>query len=118
MRMWLVALAASSVIGCWTGPVAPPPGGPTPHAAHHDVPPRSEFEDVLVRFEGIVDQMCDCHTKECADALSPELSAWAQELSQTSELHPTEDETERMASLSQRYAQCVNNAMSAGPPTP
>lgn len=71
-----------------------------------------------MRFEGIVDQMCDCHTQECADGITKDLSAWAQDISRRAELHPTDEESARINSLSQRYAQCVNNAMSAGPPNP
>jgi hypothetical protein len=103
------------VCACWTGPVAPPPEQPRP--VKPSEPPRSEFDGILVHFEAIVDSMCACHDRDCADRITDDLSGWAKEIADHHDIKPTEAEMSRMNALSERYAQCVNVAM-GGPPTP
>jgi hypothetical protein len=112
MRIWPWLVVA----GCWRDPVTPadPPVATKPHAI--DTAPRSAFEDIVIRFEGIVDEMCDCHDRTCADHVTADLSSWANDMSKDTSLTPTRAESDRMTALSQRYGQCVNAAMGSPPP--
>jgi len=112
MRIWPWLVIA----GCWRDPMTPADPAivvTKPHVV--DATPPSAFDDIVVRFEGIVDEMCDCHDKTCADHVAADLSSWANDMSKDRELKPTTAEIDRMSALSQRYGQCVNAAMGAPP---
>jgi hypothetical protein len=65
------------------------------------------------------DHMCQCTDRPCADRVQDEMNEWVRAESQ----HPmpvtaqrlTDEQTQRMAALTERYGKCMMRAMGAIP---
>ena len=95
---------------------APAPPAPTPAAADDDANPSAE--QAIARMAAFRDAMCKCTTKQCAEDVVEALTKWGQRMAREAGAHAmpkiTEDETRRMAEVTETMTRCMTTAMSSG----
>ena len=101
-RVWLpIALAASLValaggVGTWK-------------LVHRD----DRVARAMAKFEDLTGQMCECHTKDCAQRVNDDLTRWGNEMAKDMprDEKPAEEDMKKMADMAKRYGDCMTSAM-------
>ena len=80
----------------------------------------SAMDDALDKMDYFAGEMCQCKDTACAQRVSDEMMKWGQDnaRSMDREFKPNEDETKRMAQITQRMTDCMTKAMGVGTPGP
>jgi hypothetical protein len=73
--------------------------------------------DAIAKMTDFKDQMCKCADKACAEKVTEAMTKWGQEMAKEGgdkEAKISEDDTKKMASVTEEMTKCMTKAMMAG----
>jgi hypothetical protein len=119
-RALVLALVLPAACGGSTSSQPTPPPSNTV-AAKEESPPSpspaaTRVQAIFAAFETFTNRMCQCKDTTCAQEISAELTAWAQEIAKdpaANDSKPSEAEAKRMGELATKLGDCMTNAMGA-----
>ena len=77
--------------------------------------------DTIAKMTDFKDQMCKCADKACAEKVTEAMTKWGQDMAKEGgdkEAKISEDDTKKMASVTEEMTKCMTKAMMAGAMTP
>jgi hypothetical protein len=113
MKTLLLAIALAACGGSQPPPSPPPVAtGSPPIDAAVDAP-RLNTASMLAKMNAFAADMCGCADRGCVERVTEQLTAWSQQMKTTheQEVAMTDEDTRRMAEISERMASCVVKAM-------
>jgi glycerol dehydrogenase-like iron-containing ADH family enzyme len=82
---------------------------------------KSGAGDAIAKMTDFKDQMCKCADKACAEKVTEAMTKWGQDMAKEGgdkEAKISEDDTKKMASVTEEMTKCMTKAMMAGAMTP
>jgi hypothetical protein len=73
--------------------------------------------DAIAKMTDFKDQMCKCADKACAEKVTEAMTKWGQDMAKEGgdkEAKISEDDTKKMASVTEEMTKCMTKAMMAG----
>jgi hypothetical protein len=77
--------------------------------------------DAIAKMTDFKDQMCKCADKACAEKVTEGMTKWGQEMAKEGgdkAAKVSEDDTKKMAAITEEMTKCMTKAMMAGGPPP
>lgn len=109
-----LGLAVWMLLGCGGKPAASTtPAEPAPAKASPEV---EEAIGVMTDYQ---DRMCACADKPCVEKVAGEMGAWSEKQAKKYAGHepvPSDEQKERMTTISEKLGGCMTQAASAPPP--
>jgi hypothetical protein len=73
--------------------------------------------DTIAKMTDFRDQMCKCADKACADKVTEQMTKWGQDMAKEGgdkAAAVSEDDTKKMAAVTEEMTKCMTKAMTAG----
>lgn len=73
--------------------------------------------DAIAKMTDFKDQMCKCADKACADKVTEQMTKWGQDMAKEGgdkAAAISEDDTKKMAAVTEEMTKCMTKAMTAG----
>ncbi|MDX2092008.1 MAG: hypothetical protein SFX73_29360 [Kofleriaceae bacterium] len=112
-----LGLAVWLLLGCGGGPAASTT--PTSETSGAPVNPSPEVEEAIGVMTTYQDRMCACTDKACVEKVAAEMGAWAEKQAKKYAGHepvPSDEQKQRMTTVSEKLGSCMTQAASAPPP--
>jgi hypothetical protein len=122
--MFKLAMIVAVVAACGGGGSKPAESPREPAAVSNTEPtpapaPQTPIQEAMAKMREFSDKMCACKDSPCAQAVSDEMTKWAQEMAnQTEPVKMTEEDQKAATEIGARMGECMQKAMSAGGTTP